>query len=917
MENIERKTEYTENSAVSELAEMPEFSEEVKKSAERNIAEAKSRLSSTEEQILSNEQEEEPDNMLLGVYEIAKGDNAISGDAELSDKNIVGFLFSDYDALWNLEQSGYTFSPAEKAHIANIVLDEYSDNSMVLREFFGSFFESSDDLKNFIKERDDFFTSYIQQEDVAPPSELSSNDAFVELIFRENHPELIANVESYSSDGLKMLASQISNGVELPGNFGNQQQLATTLFENKGEFDSSEFCELLTLLRNKEQYDRKTRNGQNSFELLVGENVDYLINVATEADALPKCLIESEIFRDSCIDNGRFDLATKCILPPNFFEDDKITEAYCSELGIGVEDFIARKNWLLDYQQKNNDVFGSILGTSLKDDIFNLNKEHYEKFINDIGIQADIAKLGDSELTVFSEILNNYDYRDFDVAPMVTALVKNMKDYGQLLDSLDPEQLSDNDLRQLVGVLQLPKNQYEVNSLDDLKNYRALKEKYFIDNFDNNDLNQNKDNLIRMLFNIDLKEARYIDFKYCHDDDNKNTLERLENSELPKEDFIRLALINKITECDDNSELADLYNQLKDRDIYDSEIPLDSYLRSEYSKLYSDSLYRMDENEQVYGPKDSVFEQVDYKGKSVKIGIPREKFAFFIHCVGSCSLGSEVSDENYAKDWLDRPHMQDHFVACSYIDERRINDIRSGGSIIYGFDSLEGGAILGMGDTDIDSIGPYSRAYNGSRDLQEGNGARARFFVPSEILASKRESYNEIVIERRNNSEDKGEQIKRKPNYIIMMAESGNPDNFNQLDTLYDNQLSFITDDDKETIAQLGSGKELKAFLKKYIDTIRQEANDQGVPLNDLANSYVSQILKAKYFEDCLKAASEFDIPLVIIDKTYYFNKILQESGAYNTEEATSISETYAESDDYKKKQLFRAVAKGQSIAGV
>ena len=112
---------------------------------------------------------------------------------------------------------------------------------MVLSEFFRSFFESPDELKSFIKEKDDFFVSYIQQENVSPPSALSSNDAFVELIFRENHPELIEGVESYSTNGLKMLASQMSNGVELPRRFGNQGQLATTLLENKDKFDFFEY----------------------------------------------------------------------------------------------------------------------------------------------------------------------------------------------------------------------------------------------------------------------------------------------------------------------------------------------------------------------------------------------------------------------------------------------------------------------------------------------------------------------------------------------------------------------------------------------------------------------------------------------------------------------------------------------------
>lgn len=903
MKDVERNTEYVSNDAISELADMPAFSEEIKKEAEKNIVEAKSELSSIESRMQNNERVEESRDMLLGLYGMAKGDGGISGDKELSDENIVEFLFSDYDALWNLKQSGYNFDPAEKTYISDIVLNKYSDNSMILREFFDSFFESPDELKSFIKERDDFFVSYIQRENVSLPSTLSSNDAFVELIFRENHPELIENVESYSTNGLKMLAFQISNGVELPRRFGNQKQLAATLFENKDKFDSSEFCELLTLLQDKHQYDSRTRDGQSSFDLLISENTDYIINAVTEANTLPKCLIGSGVFRDNCINNDRFDLATRCVLPPDFFEDDKLVEAYCSELKISTDDFNASKNWILNYRQKNNDVSNSILGTSLKNGIFNLNKEHYERFINDINIQADIAKLNDLELSTLSKVLDNYDYRDFDVAPMVTALVNNMKDYGNLLNSLNSEQLSGDDLRQLISVLQLPNNQYEINSLDDLRDYRALKEKYFINNFNNGDLNKNKDNLVKMLFNIDLKEARYIDYKYCHDDDNNNTLERLENSELPKDDYIRLALINRITECDDNSELANLYNQLRSREVYENEIPLESYLRSEYSKLYSDSLYKVNESGQV-----------DYKGKSVKINVPEEEFAFFVHCVGSCSTKAEVSDENYAKDWLDRPHLQDHFVACSYIDEKRINDIRSNRSIIYGFASLEGGAILGMGDTDIDSIGSYSRAYNGSRDLQEGNGQRARFFVPSEILASKRESYNEIVIERRNNDKNKSEQIKRKPDYIIMMAESGESDNFNQLDTLYNNQLSFITDEDKETINQLGGGKELKAFLKKYIDTIRQEADSQEIPLNDLANTYVNQILKAKYFEDCLKAASEFDIPLVIVDKSHYFNKVLQESGVYNMEQMTNINEAYAKGGDLLKKRLFRAVIKGQNI---
>ena len=50
----------------------------------------------------------------------------------------------------------------------------------------------------------------------------------------------------------------------------------------------------------------------------------------------------------------------------------------------------------------------------------------------------------------------------------------------------------------------------------------------------------------------------------------------------------------------------------------------------------------------------------------------------------------------------------------NYINEKGIYSIRSQGNIIFGFDTLENGSILGMGNTDIDSIGRYSKTYKES-----------------------------------------------------------------------------------------------------------------------------------------------------------------------------------------------------------
>ena len=346
-------------------------------------------------------------------------------------------------------------------------------------------------------------------------------------------------------------------------------------------------------------------------------------------------------------------------------------------------------------------------------------------------------------------------------------------------------------------------------------------------------------------------------------------------------------------------------------------MPLEPYLRGKYTELYSKSLYRIDERNSVYGPKDSISNEINYNGKNIQVCIPRENFNFFVHCVGSCSLSSDVTDANYRNDWLDRPQLQDHFVACSYINERGIYSIRSQGSIIFGFDTLENGSIMGMGNTDIDSIGRYANAYDGSRELQEGNGSRARFFVPSEILKTINDGYNEIVVERRNTDKSRSEEFKRKPDYIIMMAESMEQDNFNYLNNLYQNQLSFLSEEDKKTIQQIGNSRKLKEYLSKYKDVISQMADIQGIPLNDMANMYVNLIMKAKYFEDCLKASSEFDVPLVVVDKTYYFNKMLSETASYDNETMNSISQFYSQSDESTKRKMFNMVATGNDVASV
>ena len=833
-------------------------------------------------------------------------------DNSETSMQLIDYLLSDEDILYYVSRIGYTFSKDDTNKIFKIVYEKYGD-SYKFDSFLKYFFANDLSLSNFIKENIDFFEGYLKIKGTSVGYTLRNNEVFIGLILKNKYTKLIRNIEEYSLTNLKQLANLIQSGVQLPYYLGNERY-AQNIFELKSSFSPNELIELLGLLRDKTIYDRKVRDSEmTSFTKLVQENIDYLIEIVSQTKIVPKCLIESSIFRDECIKRNRIDLAVQCILPIDIIKNEELVNAYCKKLNIDFKDFCDRYKWLLDYYKKNNNIFNTFLAPSLKDKVFNFNKEHYERFINDVEVQIAISKLNDKELTILSRILDLYNYKDYDISSMIVNIINNISNYQELINSLNINNISEQDLRNLVGILQLSHNQYQINNIASLQNYDNLKRQYFIDNY-SNDLNINKDNLLKTLFNIDLQEAQYIDYKYCHDNNNNNILLSLKNSELPLQIYNYLELINKIIECNNSNELITIFNN---SNIYDSEIPFESYLRGKYTELYSKSLYRIDEKNEAYGPKDSISYQTNYNGKNIQVCVPRERFNFMIHCVGSCSIASDVTDTNYRNDWLDRPQIQDHFVACSYINERGIYSIRSQGSIIFGFDTLENGAILGMGNTDIDSIGRYANAYDGSRELQEGNGSRARYFVPSEILRTINDGYNEIVIERRNTNKSRNKEFKRKPDYIIMMAESMEQDNFNYLESLYQNQLSFISKEDRKIIKQIGSSRKLKEFLIKYKDVISKTADIQGIPLNDMANMYVGLIMKAKYYEDCLKASSEFNIPLVVVDKSYYFNKILSESTSYDDTTKSSISELYLQANESAKREIFNMVVKGKDASSI
>lgn len=861
--------------------------------------------------------------LIYAIYKSGRYDLFKNNDIRLNlnDRKtleeLMDYFLNDEDILVYMFHNGFSFTKIELATLFDMAFQKYN-YTRKLNNFFvnflpykflivdGKMVDDRSELNAFVKDHEDFFINYLKNSDSVSPR-LEECDNFVELILKGNHFSLIKNIYDYSANNLKLLVNILRRNVELPYGLGNYF-FAVNLFELKNNFTLDEFWYLLSMLKEKDRYDGAVRNSaEKSFSDLISENIDYLIELVDVKRKVPFCLVSSCQFRDLCIKKKRIDIAINCLLSEEIIQDEELVHAYCKELNISVKDFYERTKWILNYQTKNENIFNTFLATSLKTNIFTLKEEHFERFINDINIQMSLANLNDKELAVFKKILEAYNYQDYDITLMIKNIIDNIRDYSELINSLNITDISLEIIKKLVAVLQVPNNVYHIKDVEMLKQYTDLKKQYFFDNF--RDLEFNKNNLLRLLFNIDLKEAQYIDYEYCHDNGGNNILDELKTSELPEGLYNYLELINRIVNVNNNADLINLYNSLNTKIEYDLEIPLENFLRAKYTELYSKSLYRIEEKQAVYGPKDSTLRTINYHGTKIKACIPREKLRLFVHCIGSCSA---AVDDNYCKDWLDRPQLQDHFVACSYLNERGIFSLRDQDKVVLGFDYLEGGAILGMSNTDIDSIGSYANAYAGSRELQKENRARAKFHVPSMLLKTVNKFYSEVVIERRNSNKLKGNQIKRKPDYVIMIVDSLEQEEFNNLDRLFKTKLAFLKSEDKEAIRKTANNFEIKSILKTYSETITKMASSSAASFNEMLAYFIDLIKKAKLIDNSLKAASEFDVPVMVLDREYYFKKMLAESDAYDTETKVKIWNCYKTTlTSIEKREIFDEVAEG------
>ncbi len=512
---------------------------------------------------------------------------------------------------------------------------------------------------------------------------------------------------------------------------------------------------------------------------------------------IPITMISSNFLLDDLVNysitNNRYDLLEQ--LPFSIETIEEIQngskgDLYEKVLGIS-KDVIYHK--LKIYSEKNDEVLNTILPFMFSKKMECFKESDIEKIIIYPDLQQKLYKLDEHTLVIISKIISIINNDKYDLTGVLVKVLNNISTYHNLLDSIDINNVTDEVIKNLILIIQKNKNIYNIESMDDLLNinleskidtyYKQIENKIRDNSIT---LEELKESILEKRFGLSLKDTEFLIERYCHD------MNMLENSSIDKKIFNILNSINLVYSNDDLDELKYLYITSK-RTIIDfyTITSLESSIRASYAKMYSDSLYKLKEehkltsNHELYNSNRKVYDLINnskYKNIHPDIYIMDGDFNLQIHALGAYRDWN-VPD-NFKEDW-ERPKIAYHGICTSFIGNNQIANARTKHPI-YGFSNYEDSALLCAGNYDLFSdtvISSYDTGYRKPYNM----------YPPKEMIDNTRHTHNEMVLERRNNTNSTN--FKRLPNYIVYIVDDiNNEENFQEDNQLYQETLQASID---------------------------------------------------------------------------------------------------------------------------
>ena len=541
-----------------------------------------------------------------------------------------------------------------------------------------------------------------------------------------------------------------------------------------------------------EEYIKKTKNIPDVLQdssLFLQKCIEYkrydLINHFNQKLFTPdiiKLIENNEEFLKNIVTNKYYlNFYLNLELSP-FFKNiilKRLINLLSQNLNISYEEIEYKINYLFT---KNNEIFSTLNLNLLSKEYNVLDIDFIEKIGNYESIQVKILKLNGIQLLTFSKISKLLINSDYDLSYMIETVLNNLVLYGNaqyddLIKSVNENELSNEQLKNLIYILKKKNNIYEISSIDQLteSNFKGIKQQYrkkiessVISGLITNE--QLKEAIFEEKFGLNMTEVKFIIQRYCHN------IDELEKSNINKEIRLILKSLKDIDDCDDFNELTDYYNNTEFllTDFY-APIFLESVIRNEYIKEYDKTLYKLDKKHSLIeilhdNPKLNELEHIrnlinlDVSGKKTDFYILDDDFNMLIHALNAYSQVSKHA--NFKEEW-EVPLISNHGVCTSYIGNNQIATARIK-SVVLGFSSLEGGSIYRASDHDISSD---------NRELSISSTAPDKFLLPNKMIDNTRHTHNEIVIERRGTK-----SFKRMPDYLVLFVDDiNNSANFDPL----------------------------------------------------------------------------------------------------------------------------------------
>ena len=388
---------------------------------------------------------------------------------------------------------------------------------------------------------------------------------------------------------------------------------------------------------------------------------------------------------------------------------------------------------------------------------------------------------------------------------IVSSFEENIAFYSMLANKQD--QLSLEILNNLTMYI-LGQHSFEIKSIEDLKNYHQIRKEYIDSYLQSTDIIDVKDAVLEKTFGISYKMALELYKPYC---DGILRGEEVFNPNLVIF-FKQLSVIMKEPNIKRLKEVAQKINITPNLDERDY-LHIGTMVKKKLIKAYNDTLYHPSgkESDEINGVK--LYKVAGEDGS--------KEFNLSIHVLGAYSSFYPDSEGfNFQENWT-RPLINNHGICTSYIGNNHLG-AASIESCVLGFTDYENASLLLAGPRDIYSI-------NDSFDISGDELDKCSFLLPSDMKDSTRKNHNEMVFERRIDSQ------KRMPSYIV-----------------------YFCDDYEKAKRRYERYKK-----RKHI----KEKDDYGFNLKELSPTYEAETL-----DYSIKAAQDFNLPIVIVER----KKIIQ-----------------------------------------